>query len=138
MKKIMIILLLVVVIAIPAFMMWYRHAAKHADPLESDQKVDISAEQLFALYNQYEDSANKLYLDKTISISGTIKDIELNDNRYTVTFATNDSMGAVTCEMDTVENAKLSAMKPNITANVVGFCNGYNMDVQLDRCKLAK
>jgi hypothetical protein len=138
MKKILIALLILAAIAIPAGIIWYKSAAKHADPLESENKVEISAEQLFTLFNQHEDSANALYLDKTISISGKIREIELNNNRYTLTFHTNDSSGAVICEMDTVENARIKALQPNSEVNVVGFCNGFLMDVQLDRCKLAK
>jgi len=138
MKKTLIWILVIGVMAALIFMVWYRSVSKHDDPLDSKDKVILTAEELFKLYQTNEDSANKLYLDKTISITGSIKGIELNDNRYTITFNTTDSNGAVICEMDTMENIRLKTLQPNANVNVVGFCNGFLMDVQLDRCKLAK
>jgi hypothetical protein len=139
MKKIVLwILVIAAVAAIGIYYYVFHYGAKHLDPLESKDKVVISAENLFLLYNHNEDSANTLYLDKTISVSGQVKTIEVNDNRYTITLNANDSMGAVICEMDTLENPRLKDIKPNMPATVVGFCNGFLMDVQLDRCKLAK
>ena len=139
MKKIIIWLIIIGLIsALGVYLYLFHFAAKHADPLDSSDKVEISAEQLFALYSQYEDSANALYLDKTISVHGLVRNIELNGNRYTVTLNSNDSNGAVICEMDTLENEQVKALQPLAKVNIVGFCNGFLMDVQLDRCKLAK
>jgi hypothetical protein len=137
-KTIIWIIVIGLVAALGVYYYSFHYAAKHDDPLESSEKVDITAEKLFALYSRYEDSANKLYLDKTISVSGQISTVEQNENRYTVTFQTNDSNGAVICEMDTLENRQMAGIRPNSNINVVGFCNGLLIDVQLDRCRLAK
>ncbi len=139
MKKI--IIWIIITGALVAFGIYYyvfHYAAKHADPLESKNKVEITAEKLFADYKENSAMADSLYIDKTISIRGRVNQIEMNDNRYTITFDTKDSTGAVICEMDTVENAALKSVQPGAEIHVVGFCNGYNLDVELDRGKLAK
>ncbi len=112
------------------------YAAKHKDPLKSEGKIILKASDLFAMYVKAEDSANKLYLDKVISVSGTIQNIEQNEGRITLTLSSGDSTGAVVCEMDPAENNKLKSYAEGSTISVAGFCNGLLIDVQLDRCKL--
>ncbi len=110
----------------------------HKDPLDSKDKIYISAPVLFALYSLHEDSANRLYLDSVISVTGIVQAIEMKKRRYTVTLSSGDSNGAVICEMDTLENNKIKNITKGRNINLVGFCNGILIDVQLDRCKLAK
>jgi hypothetical protein len=139
MKKTIIWLIsIAAVAALGVYLYVFHFAAKHPDPLDSEDKVEISAEKLYKDYVNDETMADSLYNGKAISVKGIIANIELNTNRYTITFNTNDSNGAVICEMDTVENASLSSLKPGADIHVVGFCNGMLMDVQLDRGKLAK
>jgi hypothetical protein len=139
MKKTIIWLIIIgAAVALGAYYYVFHYAAKHADPLEAKDKIEITAERLFAEYSSNETLADSLYNGKTISVKGQISDIEFDNNRYSIAFNTNDSNGAVICEMDTVENASLKDLKPGANVNVVGFCNGFLMDVQLDRGKLAK
>lgn len=139
-KKIAIAFTILVILGIAAliYIKYSFFTPGHKDPLQSEDKIYISAPQLYALFSQFEDSANHKYLDSVISVSGSVQNIELNDKRYSVTLASNDSNGAVICEMDTMDNVKIKNIKTGQKINLVGFCNGILMDVQLDRCKLAE
>lgn len=114
----------------------FYQAAEHSDPLKSDDKIVIRAVDLYDMYLRNEDSANRMYLDSVISVSGNIRNIELNQGRYTITLNSNDSNGAVVCEMDIAVNERIRSLKPGDEISLVGFCNGWLMDVQLDRCKI--
>lgn len=139
-KKIAIVATILIILGIIAliFVKYKYFTNGHNDPLQSEDKIYITAPQLYAFYSQFEDSANHKYLDSVISVSGAIKSIEMNEGRYTVALNTNDSNGAVLCEMDKIENDKIKKLKNGQQINLVGYCNGILIDVQLDRCKLAE
>lgn len=139
MKKIILWLFVIgLVSAIAVYMYLFHFGAKHKDPLKAKDIVSVSAVDLYDLYNDYEDSANKLYLGKVIKVDGTIDHIDFKNNRYTVNYVSNGLMGTVMCEMDSMENARVKELKDGDKAIIAGFCNGINLDVYLDRCKLAE
>jgi hypothetical protein len=138
-KKIIIGLFLAgIIAAVGVYYYAFILGSKHKDPLKSENKIAIKAKDLFALYVLNEDSANRLYLDSVISVSGKVEEVALTEGRYTVTFQSGDSTGAVICEMDKVENDKIKSVKKDDEITIVGFCNGWLIDVQLDRCKLVE
>lgn len=135
-KKIILGLLVAAIItASSVYYYAFFYGSKHKDPLKSESKVIINSKDLYNLFVKNEDSANQLYLDKVISVSGKVQNIEVNGGRYTLTLYAGDSSGAVICEMDVTENVKMDAVKIEDEITIAGFCNGYLMDVQLDRCK---
>jgi hypothetical protein len=140
MKKTIIWLFIIGVIAAGIVIYYFKViAAKHKDPTDA-VKITIAAPELFRMFSNYEDSANKIYTvrDMAIKVSGRVQSIEQNGSRYTVFLNSNDMMGAVACEMDSLENSSVKMLKEQDSTNIVGFCTGYLMDVQLFRCKLAK
>lgn len=140
MKKKIAIVLTALIILLIAALIYVKYAfftEGHRDPLKSKDKIYITAPALYALYSQFEDSANNKYLDSVINVSGVIQNIELNNERYTISLASNDSNGTVICEMDKKENEKIKQLKKDQQISLVGNCNGLLIDVQLDRCKLA-
>jgi hypothetical protein len=121
---------------------WYKDAAKHPDPLMSKDKVELYADSFYNFYVQHEDSANKLYLDKTLSLSGVVgsvaSSVNQGVNRHTIYLQTSVPDGRVSCEMDTTQNEAVEGLKTGQKIKLVGFCNGLLMDeIQIDRCKLA-
>jgi hypothetical protein len=139
-KKLAIVATVIIILGIIALIVVkYKYFTNgHNDPLKSEDKIYITAPQLYALYSQFEDSANHKYNDSVISVTGAIQSVELNGDRYTVALNSNDSNGAVLCEMDMLENEKIKKLKSGQQINLVGYCNGILIDVQLDRCKLAE
>lgn len=111
------------------------------DPLQGDA-IKVSAIQLFNEFNANEAVAQKKYVpeklgDKKVEITGEINEIGKNDDGETFyTLKTSDEMFGVKCIMDKGEEIKNAKVGDNIT--VRGFCDGYNMDVIVNRCKSVK
>lgn len=138
MKKILKYGLILLILGAAAGIIYYKMSAKHRDPSKSKDIVYIKANDLFKLFNEYEDSANKLYLSKAINIQGEILTIENNPPRYTLYINTNDSNGNISCELDSNQNHIAKNLKPKQQVNITGFCNGKLIDVQLGRCVISK
>lgn len=137
MKKLKIIILLIAIGGTVAYFV-YQQLGKHDDPTKAKNKISINAVDFFKLYTLNEDRANKLYLDSVMDITGNISKIEKSDNRYTIYLDTKDSSGTISCEMDTLENNIIQTLSKGNPININGFCNGINIDIQLDRCKIVK
>lgn len=141
MKKIIIWLLVVAVLGAAGAYLYYKASAKKHDPAKAEI-IAIDAKELYRMFENFEDSANKLYTDakkeKAIAVNGTIHSVEQKDNIYTVTLDAASDFGAVVCEMDTTENQKVKTLKSGSAVKIVGYCNGYLADVQMFRCKLAE
>ena len=111
------------------------------DPLAGDA-ITITATQLFNDFSTNEAAAQKKYVpeksgDKKVEVSGVIKEIGKNDAGETYyNFKTDDDMFCVKCVMETGYEITGATVGDNIT--VRGFCDGYNMDVIVSRCKPAK
>jgi hypothetical protein len=137
MKKILILVLLVIIGGASAY--YYKTASKHPDPLKSDDYIAVSSVQLYADFEKDEVAATKKYADKTLKVDGIVTKIELNEERYTLYLNTNNEMGNVICEMNVSENEKLLPIisQPK-QIEVYGTCNGFLMDVQMNKCKVGK
>ena len=111
------------------------------DPLEGDA-IKVTAIQLFNDFSSNEISAQKKYVpeklgNKKVEITGEINEIGKNEDGETFyTLKTADEMFGVKCIMDKGEEIKKAKVGDNIT--VRGFCDGYNMDVIVNRCKPVK
>ncbi len=111
------------------------------DPLEGDA-IKVTAIQLFNDFSSNEVSAQKKYVpeklgNKKVEITGEINEMGKNEDGETFyTLKTADEMFGVKCIMDKGEEIKNAKVGDNIT--VRGFCDGYNMDVIVNRCKPVK
>lgn len=114
-------------------------ARKSADLTKSDAVERIAASDLYALYSNYEDSANKKYLGKVIEITGSVVEIE-NQQDTLLTIFCGDTLqtGRISC---LIEKKETTAAKKILLGDVVklkGICTGYLMDVELNRCVIVK
>lgn len=137
MKKIIIAIVLLVIAGVSAY--YYNVASQHPDPLKSDDYIAVSSVQLYADFEKDEVTATKKYADKTLKVDGVVTKIELNEERYTLYLNTNNEMGNVICEMNVSENEKLLPIisQPK-QIEIYGTCNGFLMDVQMNKCKVGK
>lgn len=111
------------------------------DPLKGDA-IKITATQLFTDFSVNEAAAQKKYVpekvgDKKLEVTGEIKDTGKNEEGETFyNLKTNDEMFGVKCVMDKGEEIADAGTGKKIT--IRGFCDGYNMDVIVNRCKPVK
>ena len=131
-----IVLVTAVALSIYAYKEFMR---KPADLNKSDAAEHITASGLYALYNDYEDSANKKYLGKIIEVTGTIVEIEnQQDTLLTILMGDTLQTGMVSCLMDKNYMADAKNKVRGDIVKIKGFCTGYLMDVELNRCVLVK
>lgn len=103
----------------------YNRKVKDLSKVSAD--VHIGTEDLVAQFEKNETSANALYLDKVISVSGTLKAIEKDDaNNYSLVLGDENSMASVRCSMDEDHQQKVKGLVTGIKIKVKGACTGFN------------
>ena len=133
-----VVLILLGVIGVIGYVAWNK---PFKDPLKG-AAISISAIQLFNDFSANEAEAQKKYVpqkvdEKKVEVSGEIKEIgKHGDNEIFYVLKTEDEMFGVKCIMDKGEEIADAQIGDNII--VRGFCNGYNMDVIVNRCKSVK
>lgn len=112
---------------------------KPADLSKSDAVETITASDLYALYSNYEDSANKKYLGEIVEITGRVVEIE-NQLDTLLTILLGDSLqpGRVSCLIDKKQTAAAKNILLGDVLKLKGICTGYLMDVELNRCVIIK
>lgn len=111
------------------------------DPLQGDA-IKVTATQLFTDFSTNEAAAQKKYVpekvgDKKLEITGELRDTGKNaDGEAFYILKTNDEMFGVKCVMDKGQDIPSAKAGDKITLR--GFCDGYNMDVIVNRCKPVK
>ena len=112
---------------------------KPADLNKSDAVEHITASDLSALYSNNEDSANKKYLGKVIEVTGSVIDIEnQQDTLLTILLGDTLQTGLVSCLMDKNYMADAKNKVRGDIVKIKGICTGYLMDVELNRCVIVK
>ena len=132
------ILIILAIGGVVGYKMWNK---PFTDPREGDA-IKVTAVQLFNDFSSDEAAAQKKYVpeklgNKKVEVTGQISEIgKNNDGETFYTLKTTDEMFGVKCIMDKGE--EIMNAKTGDTITVRGFCDGYNMDVIVNRCKLVK
>lgn len=132
------VLIIIAVAVIVGYTMWNK---PFKDPLKGDA-IQVTAMQLFKDFNINETAAQKKYVpqklgEKKVEVSGEIKEIGKNaDGETYFMLNSGDEMFGVKCILDKDQQALNTKVGDTIT--VRGFCDGYNMDVIVNRCKIVK
>ncbi len=93
----------------------------------------IPVDSLYEKYVNNETAANKLYLNKTLELTGTIAEqLKNQDGNTVVIFQTSDPLGGVQCTFREKDIIVQNGQK----ISVKGFCNGYTSVVLLNECIL--
>jgi len=130
MKKLIIILIIILGLAAIGYYNWNRKTASL-----QNAKVDISmpSPQLFAAFEQDEEAANKLYLNKVMEVKGKVREVHKEANGEVVITLEGSDMFGVICRMES--GCKLE--DSDLTGKVVtikGMCTGMLMDVVMVQC----
>lgn len=106
----------------------------HQDLADVTPDYELSATELFTIYDADEAEANAKYLDKVIRVKGKILSLNTDDTGQTsITLDAGGLMGGVICQLDTDIRDTDFQKGENVTLN--GLCTGMLMDVVLVRCK---
>ena len=129
----------ILVIAIFCIYAYNEFMRKPADLSKSDAVETIAASDLYALYSNYEDSANKKYLGKILAITGSVVEIE-NQQDTLLTILLGDTLqpGRVSCLIDKKQTEAAKNILLGDVLKLKGICTGYLLDVELNRCVIVK
>lgn len=128
----------VVLIIIAGIFTWF-WIFRAQDKSVENGKADLvmEAETLVNSFNSNEDQANKKYLNKIICVHGIVGQISEDEKEITVELKVENTSSGVSCSFDkSVLNKSSLKIGENVT--IKGVCNGYLMDVVLNRCALVK
>lgn len=131
-KSLAIILLLAIVGGSYAYYLFNKPVQSLAS---SKADVTISARELLADYEANEQEANDQYLNKVLEVTGTIREVQKENEQLNIVLDTDSPLGGIVCEM---EKASLEKLKSGQQISIKGNCTGYLMDVVLTKCVLIK
>lgn len=144
MKRILIFLLLIVVLA-SAWYGYKLYTGKVPSLTEVKTDASISAADLIAAFEKDSASANKQYLGKILEVSGNVKSIEKES--ATLSLGTADGNSSVRCSIDSAFVKNLESLNTGSTVTIKGNCTGFmpdetglglGSDVVLNRCVFKK
>lgn len=129
----------VIFLAILGAVLVYLWTFRKADLSVSSKKADfeISAGVLLQHFENDEESANALFVDKVITVSGSVDYISEDSLTITVYLKNEDAISGIICSFD---KSVLSSdqIDKGDEVRIKGICSGYLLDVILNRCSLAE
>lgn len=137
--KLKIVLVILLVGLLSAVIVWKWVFIK-ADVSVGSKKADvkIEASTLLKKFETNEDSANSLYLNKVILVTGTVDNLTKNEQGVSVYLKNKKEASGVMCGFDKT-SIDTSIVKPGVQIDVKGICSGFNIDdVVLSKCSLVK
>ncbi len=136
--------IIVILIGI-TFFAFREYNRTHKDVNQESAAFTVSSEEITGAFNSNEKEANKKYLDKIVSVKGTVKSIETDDlGSNTVVMGNTNSTLSVRCSLDSIYNDDAKKIKMGEQITVKGICTGFNSDellgsdVLLNRCAISK
>ncbi len=123
-----------VILLVIGFAVYLTYNKPHRNP-ENESGIAITATELLRQFQHNEDSANLLYLDKTVVVSGKIVNITLNQENFPVVMleAEGDEFG-IQC---TMQDSKINLQK-NEFVTLKGICKGFLSDVIITNASIAQ
>jgi hypothetical protein len=137
-RKAIIALLLIVLAIIAALIVW-RWVFTKSDVSVSSKKaeVEIEAVVLTHEFEENEEAANAKYLGKVILVSGSVNTITEDEQNLSVYLKNAEDISGVMCTISNT-SVKTGQIKTGDRVKIKGICDGYLMDVKLNKCSLEK
>jgi hypothetical protein len=134
---------IVVVIALAAGYGWYQYNRPVQGLTDVHADFSVNATDLIKEFVSSEDSANKKYLNKILSVKGMLKNVEAAQN--TVVLGDTSDMSGVRCVLDSAAISNIGSLQKGAPITIKGAITGFNKDetgllgsdVQLNRCVIA-
>ena len=136
-----VLVLLLVVVGV-GLMMYFK---PHKDFGDSKPDISVTTAEILAAFGKNETAANARFVadDKTILVSGTIRDIA-DDGKGTavITLAGDATDGTVSCTLTPEESKAASSLKKGQNIGIKGQCTGIqtllDKQVIMIRCAVAR
>ena len=132
------VLIIIFVVIVAGIITWewvFREQEKSVGSRKAN--YEFASEKLVNEFEKDENSANKLYLNKVIEVSGNIDSFSENEKEITVLLKNSGEQSGVSCSFDKSVTLT-STFKKGDAIKVKGICNGYLIDVVLNRCTITK
>lgn len=127
---ILLITIAVIVVGLVGFKYIFRPTNSSVEGSKTD--IKINASDLLLAFENDEQEANTLYLDKIVEVSGRIDSVE-DDSFISVTIKNSDDISGIICSFDK-NTISSQAFTIGDHIQVKGNCTGYLMDVILVKC----
>lgn len=115
----------------------YQYNKKPKDIKEAAAQVTIEAPVLVADFEANETSAAQKYVDKIITVTGTVTDVKVDSSGNSTVFLDGQHpVTAVTCSFYENEKSKVQSIKPGATIKIKGLCTGKLIDVVFNKCSI--
>lgn len=132
MKRLLFFLLAVALVGGGVGYYLWNKPQKNMITAKADMAIDATT--LFNEFSNDETAANAKYLDKTVAVSGVVKETtQSDDGTVKVSLDTGSEFG-VLCELDPLSKHPRTSFTEGETVTFKGICTGLNFDVQLTRC----
>lgn len=114
---------------------FYMYNKPHENIQRATADFELSAIELFSIFETDEASANEKFLDKLIQVNGRIQDIKVDEEGQTIiSLEGGDLMFGIICELDPFTKHKRTEFSIGEQVVLKGICTGKLMDIVLVRC----
>ncbi|HEX2534422.1 MAG TPA: hypothetical protein VHK69_11840 [Chitinophagaceae bacterium] len=136
-------ILLIIVLIAAAAGGWYAYRAFNRTNPDLAGAEPVAQSEALALIAAFEkDSAafNRQYVDKVVSVTGTVKKIDAEGNPVVLFLGDAAEMSSVQCSMDSSHAAQYTSIQSGATVTLKGMVTGavteelFGTDVKLNRC----
>jgi tRNA_anti-like len=108
-----------------AYYLWNK---PHKDMNRASADLTIGAAELMKNYS------DSLYLNKTIQVTGIIKEVVNENENISIKLETGDSTAFVSCDLDKFSNQKTKEYQVGERVTMKGICTGQLIDLVIDSC----
>jgi hypothetical protein len=144
-KKRIIIGGILVVIVLVAVYGWYQYNRTVQGLANVRADLSVNAKDLINEFVNNEETANKKYLNKILSVKGMIKSVEAAQGAGTIVLGDTSELSSVRCLLDSTASSTTGSLQKGTVITIKGAITGFNKDetgllgsdVQLNRCVIS-
>ncbi len=140
-KKYLIFIICLLVVVAGGWYAYIEYNRKNKDLTTVKTDLILDAFALIKAYEKDSATANKQYVDKIITVKGSVTNIDSDDNPVVIFLGHADLMSSVKCSMDSIYENHYKTIKTGSMVIIKGICTGgivsdlgLGTDVTLNRC----
>ncbi|MDO9257616.1 MAG: hypothetical protein Q7U54_19010 [Bacteroidales bacterium] len=143
-KKLKIGLIILAIGLVAAALVWKFYVNKPHDDIEkATAAYSVSTEEIWNKYNTDRRTADSLYNDQVIEVTGSLSRIDKNDTLVSAIFVmAADSMfgdKTIACQMYKKHNEEAGTLVVGSKVKIKGVCIGFDdTDIKFNKCSIVK